>query len=254
MKRLVFLFSLFLFSHIATAMCASSAIWLTSDTKIIHKNSILLLEFYGQSQLLIPELNKKYAIYLLSRNEKIILYPIEILTGGMRVTQVVLKPSGVLQEGNTYKLMIDNLPQGERIPGSYNPTTRQQEPASFVVSCEAGNDVQPAFMIPPVETGKSRVEYGCGPAKSLLYKFSTNNNSVSLIRTFVKNLSTGKTTEYILKAKDGVINVGHGMCSGPFPFIKENKYEISFAPVSMDGYTGKRTAAIALDQPLIASN
>lgn len=209
----------------------------------------MFLEFHLNSQSVIPELNKKYPIYLRSGSEKVILHPIEILKGDFRITQVVLKPAVDLREGNTYELVIDSLSKEERIANYYHPSTGKYGPPSFVVSCDA-DMVAPFFISVPVEKEKWCTEFGCGPAKTIHYKCSTNAQSVSLIRTFVKNLSSGKITVYILSIKDSIINVGNDMCSGPFLFNEKDKYEISFAPVSSSGSTGNKTIAVALDPPL----
>lgn len=211
------------------------------------------MEFYGTSQSLIPGLNKLYPVYFMAGNEKIVLQPVEILKGEFRITQVVFKPATELKDGAIYEFVIDNLPKHEEAPKQYNSLERKFEPYSFIVK-DMNDCDQPVISLTPAETKKTLVHYGCGPAEWVYFKLTEQQHVEILVRVFVKNTTTGKTTEYLIPMKDGMVMIGHGMCSGAFAFNPEQKYEVSFALVDLSGKPKEKTAAIPFTAPTMESS
>jgi len=246
MKKIFsFLLLLLLYTGVF-AKCGSNAITPISDNTTIHKNSVIILEFYGSSQLLINELGKKHLIYLKNGDQQIMLVSQEVLKGEMQLTQVVFKPLTQPEEGSRYELVISNLKENER-PTRFNPGNDKFEPIYYTFTA-AAITTAPVFTMAPQEVKKTMCRYGCGPAKWVYYKIAPENKE-NYVRTFVKNLTTGKTTAFILAVEDNMIKVGHGMCAGAFTFDPENLYEIAFRLEDHSGNYSQQTAAVILKQP-----
>lgn len=251
MKRLIALICLIAAAQLTYAKCGSNGIYLLSQYTTLNKNGLIVLEFYGSSQSLIPDLNKKYPIYLQSGKEKITLIPVEVLKGEFQVTQVVLKATTELVAKKQYKLQLDNLPSYERKPQSFNTAGRAD--ISFTV-----NDVMdiqsPVAGQLPVVKKRTMVEYGCGPSRWVYVAFSGKDQSELFVKARVKNKNTGKTTDYILTIENGMVKIGHGMCSGPFHFDNSDSFEVSFQLYDQSGNTTAFTKAISIDKPTVSGN
>jgi hypothetical protein len=248
MRNVVLFIIAILFSVVATAKCAFSGIWLLSQHSTLNKNGLIVLEFYGTSQALIVELNKKYPIYFLSNKHKITLEPVEILKGEMQVTQVVLKPGNGLIEKGRYRLRIDNLPKDEREPGLYNEISSEWDRLFFTITGDI--DLKsPTIANDPVEMKKTFVVMGCGPSVFVHFQLSGTDNSELFVRAKVTNKTSGKITEYILPIENGVVKIGHSMCSGPFLFDNADNYEVSFVLLDQSGNKSAATKSLAFTAP-----
>jgi hypothetical protein len=238
----------FFIATMASAKCANSGIYCLSKSSTVQKNGLIILEFYASSQNLIPDLNKKYPMYLKATNGKVKLNIIETLKGEMNVTQIILKPISALKVNETYSLQIDNLPKYERKPERYNSSSNKWESLTFKVNNEEENDI-PTFSNSPKEQKQSLVYYGCGPASWVYFTIAGQDESELFVRTTVKNKATEKVTTYILAIENGVTKVGHGMCSGAFHFDNGDHFEVTFQLFDQSGNKGTLTKAIAFTKP-----
>jgi len=232
MKNLILLFALLLSGQqFSYAKCIGSGIYLFSQHTTLNKNGLIIVEFHGSSQSLIPDLNKKYPIYLQSGKLKNTLLPVEILKGEFQVTQVVFKPS-TLPEKGSYTLQINGLPSHEK---SLQVLTAK----GFGKAVFTFNDqVDPAFpqlLAGPVYKKSTMVEYGCGPAKWVYFSLSAKDDTEVFVKASVKNNTTGKTTHYLLSIENGMVGIGHGMCSGGFHFEGPGDYTVSFKLYDLSG-------------------
>jgi hypothetical protein len=234
------------------ARCGSHGIYSLSKSSTINKNGLIILEFYAQSQSYIQELNKKHPIYLKSNNDKIVLLPIEILKGEMAVTQVVLKPANDLIENREYTLYIDNLPEYEK-PERYNERLGKWEKIMFQVNNLIDTEA-PVLLNQPSEQKKTMVLYGCGPARWVYFALAGQDKSELFVKAVVQNKTSGLTTSYILSIENGVVKIGHGMCSGAFSFMIADKYEVSFQLFDQSGNTSKPTETLSFTEPTISAN
>jgi hypothetical protein len=249
MKRYVIITLAVLFhSLVATAKCAFEGIYVVGYNQSLHKNSILILEFYYKSQDRVPEINNKYLVWLVSKNAKVALQPIEVLKGGMNVTEVIFRPTGDLVEGDVYTLQIDNLSKGES-PDWYNEASNKFEPYSFAIIKDLPASSSLSFTKAPVETGKEYMPLGCGPARHVHFSIDADS-SVRYVKAKVKDLYTGQTTIYILVVDKNTTSVGHGMCGGAFDFSDGEKYTVSFALMDASGNEGKFCDAIGFRKPI----
>lgn len=246
--KTVVLLSAFLFPAMAGAKCAMNGIYPLSQNTILNRNGLIILEFYGASQSLVPGLNKTYPVYLLSGKEKVPLQVAETLRGEFMLIQVVLKATADLTAGKEYELHIGQLPDYEREPQKYNGRLGKWETLTFTISNEA-DLVKPSFGRLPAETKKTMIALGCGPARWVYFSLSSNDESETFVRARVKNKATGKLTEFILLIENGRVMVGHGMCSGGFHFDNGTDFEVTFALMDQSGNSSETTEAIAFRAP-----
>lgn len=247
MQRFFFIILINFISVIASAKCANNGIYILSTSPALNKNGLIILEFYASSQSLIPDLNKKYAIYLQSGKNKIKLLVTEILKGEFQLTQVVLKPNSELLENETYTLFIDNLPKFEKNPGRYNEQAHKLENLTFKISAI---DIDAPILENSITESKKTIEhFGCGPEEWVYFNIAGQDKSELFVRASVKNKSTGKTTDYILPIKNGQVKIGHGMCSGAFYFDPDDEYEVTFLLFDQSGNINKPAKTISFDSP-----
>jgi len=225
MKHLLFLLlSLFPLGQIA-AKCANNGLNVFPSGSSIRANSLILLEGYGESQQIIKGLNKEYAVYLISGNEKIKLFVNEINEGSYRVSQALLLPEKALTEEKIYTLVIDNLPSQERLQ-RYNAKVGDFENINWTVN--AADTEKPTIKTKIKESGKSYEVYGCGPTTYVIFDCNALDNGELLCKTTLKNLKTGQVQVYYLPVENGKIQVGHGMCFGAFSFEENTTYKVGF--------------------------
>ncbi|QHT66794.1 hypothetical protein GXP67_09055 [Rhodocytophaga rosea] len=239
----------FFITAIASAKCENNGIYCLSKSPILNKNGIIILEFYSASQLLIPDLNKKYPVYLKSTQDKVQLAVIETLKGEMNETQIILKPVSELIVNEIYSLQIDNLPKYERKPARYNYSSNKWEELTFKISQSVDNDI-PVFKSTPREQKKTLKLLGCGPESWVYFNMAGQDKSELFVRTYVKNKATGKITTYILSIENGSVKVGRGMCSGAFNIDIGGNFEVSFQLYDQSGNKSRMTNAIAFTNPI----
>ena len=253
MRHITLIILTFFIATLTSAKCANNGIYCLSKSSTLNKNGLVILEFYASSQLLISDLNKKYPIYLKSSNGKIQLNVVETLTGEMRLTQIVLKPTTELEVGEIYTLQIDNLPKNEGKLRRYNSSSNKWESLTFKVNNFVDNDI-PTLSNTPTEQKKSLVHYGCGPASWVSFTITGQDKSELFVRANVRNQVTGKVTTYILVIENGLTKVGHGMCSGAFRFDNGDNFEITFQLFDQSGNKSALTNTISFTRPTISTN
>ncbi|MFT5820640.1 MAG: hypothetical protein ACI8ZM_001885 [Crocinitomix sp.] len=233
------LFSLLLicFASIQSfADCAGSGIYIwPATTTNISEMPLITVEGYYRDQEVVRKIGKEYNLYLKSANHVVRLIPMEILEGEMDLTQVVLKPVRALKANIEYELIATSIPKSStaipevldlRIPNS-----------KWTVKAIKDNTL-PLFTSAPKWIGSIITYYGCGPAKYINFEFETNETNNYLVRTTLTNTTDDSEFTYYLSA-DGIISVGHGMCSGAFNPIAGVKYKIEFSLLDGSWNKGK---------------
>lgn len=220
--------------------CASSGLYFWPIEKTISQNSIFVIDGYSTSQKIISGLGTTYKVFLKSDKQKIKLNVQEKLVGQYNLTQAILKPETTLSVGQEYELVIENLGDLEDQISKYNSTTREKEKIKWTVS-HFSDTLSPIWISKPKFNNSSYEMYGCGPAIFANFSFSASDNSEFLIKTTLKNKSTGTKTTYYLRTYKNIIAVGHGMCSGAFNFNGGEIFEIEFSLFDASGNVTKWT-------------
>jgi hypothetical protein len=219
---------------IAKANCKGDGIWCWPVAKNINTNAIIVIEFFANSQELVPELNKKYPVYLKSVKNRVELEVVEILKGEFNLTQVVCKPKSRLIPGYEYELKLDHLPKGAVRVEKWVQNESKTLPPKWTAVDQI--DLQaPAWDKQPKYLSETYTPYGCGPAVHVLFSLSAKDASPILIKATVTNSKTGVTTSYYLVPSEGKIEVGHSMCAGAFAFEDDTKYLVKFSLMDASG-------------------
>lgn len=211
----------------AFAECSDLSFQVWPKTTIINQNSIFIFECYGSAQKIINGLNSQYKIYLKGNNATIDLQVLKSYKSNFNLTQVILKPKIKLIEGETYTLYVDGLEDYEK---GYFYTK------SYSWRVNNKTDVEkPIWRETPKYFSKHKIAYGCGPASFVDFCFCTKDNSSVVIFTKLKELKTGKISEYFLIPDSSFVRVGKDMCAGEFVFQDGEDYEVSFSLMDASG-------------------
>lgn len=242
MKKIIPILILLLTTVEGFSKCAGGLyFWPTKQT--ISQNSIFVINGDATGQKMISGLGTTYKVFLKSNKQRIKLNIQEILVGQYDLTQAILKPETVLSVGQEYELVIENLGDLENAVYKYNDSTRRREKIKWTVTSNS-DTILPVWTQRPIFKNDSYMSAGCGPIVFANFAFSASDNSEYLIKTTLKNKSTGIETIYYLNPGDEIIAVGHGMCSGAFNFDGGDKFEVEFSLFDASGnltkWTGER--------------
>ena len=75
----------------------------------------------------------------------------------------------------------------------------------------------------------------CDIDEFVVFSLAVRDKSDVIVRTTVKNLSTGKESSFYLTIKGNELYVGRNECSGPFTFLDEGKYDLVVSLVDASG-------------------
>lgn len=247
----LFLFLLFSVGNIALAKCTINGMQFFPRQKNISLNPMFIIEGYDRSQSTIESF-KKRTVYLESNTgETIALELCEILSGQMRVTQAVFKPTARLEPNTTYFLKYSNQTKRESEEMfQRHPETGEREKVYWQTSVSQSSPSLNTDL--NISYEKSEViAYGCGPSTHAIFKVSPKDNEKIWYRTEVKELSSGKKTTFYIREWKGRLHVGHGMCGGPFTFKRSGKYHVRFTLVNTDGQRRKTTDWKTFESPYV---
>ena len=114
-------------------------------------------------------------------------------------------------------------------------------------------DKESAETLPPglkIEFEETQViGYGCGDAAYAVFKVRKKADQDMWYKTEVVEVGSDKVRTYYLQERNGLLQVGHGMCSGAFKFKRKAKYKVRFTPMNVDGQPLRTTKWIAFDSP-----
>lgn len=210
------------------AKCAGSHLTFFPFGEEIKQNTIFMVEGYRYEEI-INGLNKKYPIYLRSGNQKVKLVIFDKQIGEYGLSQVLMKPIEILKTGTEYEIVIENFPVHEPLHKSKTEVFRKWK-------VKFGMDTDPPkFKEYPKEVNRESAFYGCGPAVFVNFSCKVNENSGYLVKTVLKNLTTGSIKVYYLTSQNDIVEVGHNMCSGAFALKSEENYEVAFSLIDASG-------------------
>jgi len=242
----------FFLSTIAAADCPDRGIWALSRSSVLNRNGIIILEFHGGDERIVPGLGKQYPVYLESEKEKVILTVVETFDGEKSLTEVVLRPVSLLTENETYTLRIDGLTPFQSRPERFNDSTYQPESPTYKINNLIDTDA-PAFDADPSEQKKTLKYYGCGPASWVYFTIKGTDKSELFVKAKVKNTVSGYTSVYILPVENGVTKVGSGMCIGAFTLNGSDNFEVAFQLYDQSGNGSNWGKYIPFTRPAVVS-
>ncbi|MFY0673364.1 MAG: hypothetical protein JXQ87_08160 [Bacteroidia bacterium] len=202
-----------------SADCMSSGIWAYPETNKIDVNGFIILETYGTSQGLIPELGHDVQIHLRAHDHCINLAKVEVIKGAHNISQVIFKVEQELEVGTNYYLEYkDSIQIAKRVRGNWKDAVwvaaRLIKTENESLKIEHHKN---SFML-----------YGCGPSMFADFKTSIMDSAL-MIRAELNELNAPETTTYIIPIDTlGTVSIGHGMCSGGFTFKGSKKYRARF--------------------------
>lgn len=240
MKKIIPILILLLTTVNGFSKCTSSGLYFWPTKPTISPNSIFVIDGYATSQIIIRGLGTIYKVFLKSDKQKIKLDVQEMLVGQFCLTQVILKPETTLSIGQEYELVIENLGDLENQVYKYNDSTGQKEKIKWAVT-NFNDTIAPNWISKPKYKNGTYEMLGCGPQIFANFNYEANDGSDLLIKTTVKNNSSGKETIYYLTVNGKIISVGHDMCSGAFNFDGGDKFEVEFSLVDASGNITKWT-------------
>ena len=246
MRTIAVIAMIFFLPVVVIADCASSGIWPLTQSSVLNRNGVIILEFYGGSQEVVPGLGKEHPIYLESEKEKVALSVIETFVGEKYLTQVVLKPVSVLAENEIYALVIDGITR----LGRYNSITQKYVPFTYKINNVIDNDA-PTFNADPFEQKKTFVYAGCGPVSWVYFTINGMDKSELFVKAKVRSETSGKTSVYILAIENGITKVGHGMCSGAFNFSDGDNFDVAFQLFDQSGNESNWGKSIFFTKPSV---
>lgn len=232
MKYIVLLILCLGISNKSFADCSSNGIWAYATDDELNQNSIIIVEAYAFSRAIIDSLNISYFVYLESDEERVELETLEICKGMFYISQALFSLDGPLKNGQPYDLKIVNRQNKEQnILKKWNSAKKQHEPYSWLAG---PSQIRPKPKLnESIElVAKSVHWYGCGPAIYADFDLGIKDSSLTLVRTELFDIEKDESHVYFLAvAYDGVVRVGHGMCSGAFDFRDKAKYKIRFSTI-----------------------
>lgn len=228
--------------------CSSRGInaWPTTETAL--PNQQFMVQGYAIDEIVAARMGKTYHAYLQSEGERVDLEVVSIHVGQKWLTQAILKPKSLLKEGVEYELTVDGLDEQQTI-GRYDSKAGKYKPYRWKVVGKA-DDAAPKWFAPPKEHGKHYDMFGCGPALGV--EFVVNADEMNDLRVLVQLRPQGGTewTSYCIPVYKGLIDIGHGMCSGEFTLHEAKSFEAKFSLVDPAGNTTEWTESlIQFDRP-----
>jgi hypothetical protein len=234
----LFIILFFSIVHVsALADCSAGGIYIyPSRNSEIRPNTLFVLEGIESSQKVLDSLNTAYPIYLVSGDERIQLNVVERCYGAKQIVQVILKPEGLLELNKTYTMKIDNLDDTQnRYFNHWNWQDNVLEENSWKVS-RSLDRIIPQWKTVPKYAGGSFDQFGCGPVVYAHFQNQIIDSSMVYAETEVRQHGVEGSTRYFIRIhKKGDIEVGHGMCNGPFKHIPYKKYYVRFRLMDISG-------------------
>lgn len=210
------------------AMCGSNGwnVWPAAKVDV-PPNVQIILGAYGESRSYLALL-EDYGPSLVSGGDHVPLRVLKKNVGESGVSQLVLAPVRELKSGQTYRLAFKKKP----------PTWNLDANEGRWRVRGVADVTPPSWKSAPVVAERVFQRYGCGPAVQLVMNIEVDDANAFVIEAH--ETKTGGTIEYLVPlSKPGVVELGHGMCSGPFNFEEEDSKLELFA---VDA-AGNRTAA-----------
>ena len=224
--------SLVTFGSISThAMCSSSAFWAWPD-KTLPTNGHILITGYGMTQPTVRTVGRQRPV-LVGGGQTVPLTVKALYEGQLRVTQVLLEPAHPLLPSTRYELRLERPTQGQLMVRTDGKRTLR----AWTTGKKA-DAIVPKWKGPPLFTGGTYDNYGCGPSIHVDIKTPVvDPGDQLLVLATVTVVGRSRGRSYYVPITGGTVSLGHGMCSGPFRFGSGMAFEVSLTAVDAAGHT-----------------
>lgn len=156
---------------------------------------------------------------------------------GYRQRIAVITPARALQPGRWDLVFVK--------PDRFMPT---KPLGSWMVTNQAPDTTPPAFTGRPKAGETKWQEYGCGPG-SFLAVDEVATNEPALLEAQVTFKGTTQVVTLAMNAKEPVLQLGHGMCSGVFEFPHGAEVTVVLTPVDLSGNRGPPSEPLRFTAP-----
>ncbi len=226
--KYIFLLILFLLSNQVWADCICEGYAILPKGNIISKNPIFIFSTCETNKEIILGIGQKYKVYLLADgNRQINLKVSETYFGQDGSIQITLMPEYPLTMGNEYYFCLDDIRSTEQEQYDYIFQSKPYKVKENISFSENYN-------IKEIKEKKKIFSiYGCGSDEYIIFNNPIENKIDIVVKTTVKDLSTGKQITFYIVPNGNEIKVGHHMCGGPFYFTKGEKYEVNFSFIDL---------------------
>lgn len=211
--------------------CASWAYWAWPPSGTVPTNTLILLDVYGS---LVGSLtaDDSGGAELRGGGEVIPLEPQLAFAGQMAIEQVLYKPVRPLTPGVEYRLFAEAVREGALADSDVDC------PAPYRWVGDDGADTSPPIAVgPPAVVGSRHIPFGCGPEIEVDVRLPVRDESALLAMVYLSPAreTDGASGTYLLPIVDGVVSIGHGMCSGAFRLQPGGDYSVRFEILDVAG-------------------
>lgn len=217
------------------ARCKEESYAVLPPSGDVPANVRIIIEGFGNGQHRIENIKLGEA-RLVSGRGAIKLTPEAIHIGQYLVTQVILKPSEPLLQGDWYSLEVDGIsPDDFEISG--NAPVKGWR-------CNGSLDLSGAtWRSSPIIIDRKSIDHGTTPSEWIRIKAPVNDDHLPYVLVKLKTTrDKAYKRSYILPVKDDMILVGHGACSGPFNINSGCSYIAKLIPYDISGNTNEAAA------------
>ena len=169
--------------------------------------------------------------FLKSRKHRV---PLEIRAhhdGAIQVSQVVLQATADLKPGRTYQLWL----QGKN--KAWRPTRWIDDSKKRVQWRVGTSATKVTWTAPPTASDGHYTEFGCGSAINQAVKLPMTSRS-GVVKVELSGPKASQTY-WVPMPVEGPLQLGHGMCSGPFDVQSAGEYSASLTPIDSAGVQGQ---------------
>lgn len=229
-------------------MCAIDGIYIYPNKKTISIDELIIIEGYANSQKIVKNLSKR-KVFLVSKDDKVILNFQKTYIGEMELTQSLFAPSIDLKPNTNYYLEFENETEEEtRLLKKWNSQKKISEKIQFKTNYQK-TDKNNNKNIKYNFKNTNYSLFGCGPAVFANFTVSNFKTNKILHKVELLNLKNQTKKTYYLYSENSKISIGHGMCSGAFTFRGNDAYRIRFTPINSSGKESKSSSWISFENP-----
>ncbi len=225
----VVLMSLLAEPRTGSAMCGFRDLTLRPEHGPQPTNLIVYLEGYGVDLGTVRALSKRHP-RLESSAHIIPLRVQQTYIGQQRLALAVLRPQEELRRNVTYLFAADGVSEEDLMSYGWSGQTA----ITFRADAPADNDPPVWISAPQVLTGTYR-RFGCGPASFVPVAIEAKDAGPLFVKVELERAGKSRRVSYILPIIDGVVSIGHGMCSGAFDLAPGEKARAHLTLIDLAG-------------------